>query len=278
MSQTLYEKNEHLYDWIREKIFKDGFSLSDAIDSQPAVRVIQTADEINYKKILDISKAHNQAVCKYNGIDYLDYIGVIRGYYPHHAMYNRTKLLREMVDKNYNGWVLYLDADTIIQDIYYDFINMFSHLRWRKKSLFISQDGPNDEFFVFNDGVFAFDLSDPLVKKLTQVWDDIYGIYYNENDYKLATSWKSIVNDQEALSMIFRAFEERFSDKFISRITFGTFQSHWKLGWEISDKIDNLFFSALRADASGINSDMERAERAAAIERKIRIINQLKAS
>ena len=275
MSQCLNEKNHHLYEWIKKQLVDYAYSAEIDEDAEMIIRVIQTSDPVNYNEILNVSKAHNEKVFGRIGIKYIDYVGLLRGCYPHHATYNRTKLLRDMINENYKGLVLYLDADTIVQDENYDFHAHYSRMRENHQVLWIAQDGPKDDLFIFNAGVFSVDLASPLVRKIINIWDDIYGAYYSIEDYQEASSWDDIVNDQTALSLIFKAFYEKIPQSFTSHILFGCFQSHWKLGWSIADNVDNIFFSALRADAYGISGEEEMLKRIEAITKKLEILNAL---
>jgi len=272
VSSSLKEKNERLYEWIRQRI-ADATISGELLDGfQNSVTVVQTCDPYKYKDIFEVTRSHNEKVAKSIGMAYRGYVGIIRGCYAHHAAYNRTKILRDFVDDEYKGWIIYIDADSIIQNTSFDFIGNLSIMRENKKILWMAHDSPQDDYLTFNDGIFGIDLGSSVSRAIIKVWDDIYGTYYSDEDYQKATSWDDIVNDQTALSLIFRALGEKFGDFFVSKILYGCFQSHWKLGWDISNDVDNIFFSALRADAGGISGEEEMRLRIGAILKKISIL------
>lgn len=263
-------KKEKVQDFISRSILQGGPALSQHKICDD-IRVLQTCDPFRYKKILDISGAFNKKCLMSSNIELSLHQGVEYGIYPHHAIYNRVKVIREWLDSGYCGWVLYIDADSIISKPNFDFITFFKELRKEKFFLWLSQDNISHDYYVFNDGVFAIDLSNEYSRQIIRTWDQIYAEYYMPNDFLWASSWDDIINDQDSLSKIIQEMNSVHGENFLNGIKYGELQSHWKLGWEIN--LDRIFFSALRSDYGGISAEEEMDARVNAIQTAISMIS-----
>ena len=170
------------------------------------VVLLQTADAYRYSKILDVSSAINKAYCQRRKIFYESFRGTIFGDKPFQATYNRVALLWFLMERGYNGWVLYLDADAAISDFEFDFTNYL--LNKRKAGMCfvfhpVHEAGHPLQFFGnVNAGAFAVDFSNPLVKSLILTWYSFYREYLSSEDYARAVNWLDLMDDQSSLQRI----------------------------------------------------------------------------
>lgn len=200
---------------IAKAQFNKYSKMREVIDAQTTnILVLQTSDPISYIPILDASSIFNERYCDIRGFQYKKYVGIKRGIYPHHAMFNRIYLLKELVDANYGGWVLYVDADALIVDDSTNLIEHFDVLRKQNKyAHFHSVESSDNEFWNINDGVFAIDLGSKFGRALINTWYLFYETNYCEIDYESGMDWNSVINDQTSLHVILRALgEERVRD------------------------------------------------------------------
>jgi hypothetical protein len=58
--------------------------------------------------------------CTNRGFGYEAYIGIKSGYFPWHATYNRIFLFKELWDRKFRGWAIYIDADAVIANQDFD--------------------------------------------------------------------------------------------------------------------------------------------------------------
>jgi hypothetical protein len=84
------------------------------------VKFLQTADPQKYARLLDASAPSTRAFCAIHGYEYEEFIGLKRGRYPWHATFNRIDLLNEALDAGFDGWIVYLDADSFVVDLKFD--------------------------------------------------------------------------------------------------------------------------------------------------------------
>lgn len=188
--------------------------------------LLQTADALKYKDILQISKYCNQQYAKENDIRYQSFMGIKKGYHPHHAMFNRIYLLDEMVKNGYKGWVFYLDADGIIIDKNFKLKQKLSQLRHSRKHFWLHNVHTKEEghypWWNINSGAFAIDLASPIAQNAVRTWKGIYENFYTHIHYKNAVAWNDIINDQDSLWKILNLFEieayvelEQFQNYFV---------------------------------------------------------------
>jgi hypothetical protein len=134
------------------------------------VLFIQTAEE-NYKSLLDLSSQTVIEYCINHKHVYQNFFGVVRGYHPWQATYNRIPLLKTLLDGGWTGWVCYLDADAYIADLNFD---LRVYLRDKSNIAFIAATDrpgePERPFWLVNAGVFLINLSHPFARNLIESW------------------------------------------------------------------------------------------------------------
>lgn len=171
------------------------------------VTMIQTADSEKYRDMLFLSGRFNSYYCSIHEIDYELMIGLRYGCKPFHAMFNRIKILQEFVQKGYSGWVIYLDADNLIQDRNYDLKQTLSNLEREKVFLFYNHHKTDDieyDFWNINSGFFAMKIGDPIVNMVINTWQSLYSNFYSRQNYESFEKWGDLINDQNSLNMILK--------------------------------------------------------------------------
>lgn len=216
--------------------------------------LLQTSDPIRYLSILSVSAKFNARYCKKFGMDYQAFVGLKQGFYPHHAMLNRIFLLKEYCDKNFRGWIVYVDADAVNIAPNYDLPYKLAQLRESKKwASFYTVQHPDDEEFIFwnvNTGVFALDLSANRTRMLIRLWHLLYSDLITKEEFRHAVTWDGIINDQNSLHEILRMLDNYIllCDEI-----------------ELNQEIGKPFIQALRSSATSIPADEELSLRCASL-------------
>lgn len=167
-------------------------------DALANVTFLQTCDPYDYLGMLAASSQSVRQYCAKHQYRYEVYIGLKQGYFPWHACFNRIFLLKELWERGFRGWAIYLDADAIIVDQDFDlpgyladkatFAAIFAHVGV----------GP---WWNVNNGVMIFNYSHPWTEWLIRR----YHVMFMELCYphlRNATNWHSIPHDQDLLHEI----------------------------------------------------------------------------
>ena len=168
-------------------------------ESHQSLLILQTCDNRKYIRLLEQTA---RTVLKYiegTSIKYDVFIGLKKGYHPHHAMFNRIYKLNEYIDAGLSGWILYMDADAYICDMSF---NVTEYLADKGNYAFIvSKVSDDDECpsWNINDGVFFANLTHPVCRYVIKEWYKFYDSIYHESDYANASRWDDIINDQTSL-------------------------------------------------------------------------------
>lgn len=192
-------------------------------DRSREIIVIQTADANRYYPMLIASAKFNRHFCRNDNLSYQAFVGMKTGKYPHHTMFNRVFLLQELIERNFSGWVIYLDADAFFCDPLFSFRDHLEKLRKKSSSMFLHYEKDpinNDLISEVNDGAFAMDLGSDWVRRIVKAWYMLYVEHYTDIDYERATSWNDLIDDQTALRAILGKFRQVISGS----ITFEQFQ------------------------------------------------------
>jgi len=163
------------------------------------IKILQTADAVAYKAILDLTASVNQAYAKNFDIDYESYVGIKRGYFPWHACFNRIVWINELIDSGYEGWIFYLDADAYIVGQDMDVRDVIASANG-KPAIF----GPGGDKGIpwdVNDGVFLINTADDRVKELMKVWHENF-MSTSDEALRNAPNWQDVPSDQPRLHQI----------------------------------------------------------------------------
>ncbi len=142
------------------------------IDEPPVrhavVTILQTADLELYAPLLAITSQVQIAYCRRWNIPYEMWLGLKRGSAPWHATFNRIVMLREMIDRGDRGWVLYLDADTVLND--HDF-DLAAYLEDKSRfAAILVPSGITEAWWDVNNGVCLFNLGNEAARRLIARW------------------------------------------------------------------------------------------------------------
>jgi hypothetical protein len=146
----------------------------------PSVTVLQTCDgSSDYALMLEATGAVNRAYARRWGYQYARHDGVLRGYRPHHAMYNRIYLLRDLAarERRFGApgrahWLLYLDADAYVRDPSRSVESVLAELGAGDRLMVYARgaDPRPGNLADLNDGVFLLNLSHPSALAFSEAW------------------------------------------------------------------------------------------------------------
>jgi hypothetical protein len=236
-------------DEFRSSIAAFGFVPKEVLVEPPKVDPVfkaddvifmQTADPVVYKEMLDLTSRTAVVYCQQNGFRYESYVGIKRGILPWMAIYNRIFMLLELVQRGYNGWVVYLDADAFVRDLSFD---LRSYIVENSEYCFIAAGGGSEAPWDINSGSFLINLADPEGRLLVKEWMD--GLMARVPAEYLAdptAKWKAYPSDQDLIYVPLQGIIQRIKKEdnlinyldgqFISqalRASFGSFEE--RMDW-----------------------------------------------
>jgi hypothetical protein len=140
------------------------------------VKFLQTADPQKYAQLLDASAPSTRAFCALNGHEYEAFIGIKRGRHPWHATFNRIDLLDDALDAGYDGWLVYLDADSFVVDLEFDLAN---YLEQHADAPLIARavDPQKAPTWNINAGVLIFNMAHPQTAGLIKTWKRWFDVW-----------------------------------------------------------------------------------------------------
>jgi hypothetical protein len=172
---------------------------------RPDVIILQTADGGAYADMLAVGRRANEAYALKHGLAYQCFVGIKRGYFPWHAVFNRIFLIRELILVDFRGWVFYLDADAYVH--YMDF-DLLSYLkRHVDKAMIAGPGGLGGEPWDINDGVFFINLGHDDARRLIEDWYDDF-MSTSDEELRNAPRWQDVPSDQPRLHRILQRNEQ----------------------------------------------------------------------
>jgi hypothetical protein len=161
------------------------------------VKFLQTADPFRYAAMLAASSASTRAFCDANKHEYEAFVGLKYGTRPEHATYNRIALLNEALNSGYDGWLVYLDADSFVVDLQFD-LNAYLR-RYQDHALIVRPSIPGEALaWRINAGVLLINASHPATKRILRGWRRLFRLAYLFGQLHISPEY-SIVNDQNLL-------------------------------------------------------------------------------
>jgi hypothetical protein len=159
------------------------------------VRLIQTSDPVRYRPLFDITAEACRALCARHALTYAPFIGVVRGHFPWHAVYNRIFLLNDLAEAGFGGWVIYLDADA------YPFDLSFNVRRYlaanRSVGMIAASGGP--EPWQPNSGMLLLNFADFRMRSLLAAWHAQFLAYYPGGMPRAEPDWPQDVEGDQAM-------------------------------------------------------------------------------
>lgn len=171
------------------------------------VLILTTCDGERYKPMIDTTEELHRKYAAKHGYEYARVDGVIRGFKPWHATFNRIYLLQSLLSKptqKQYDWVLYMDADAVIVDLEKP-LDEFLDDNYAIVACRGSVDDPLNTWNI-NIGVCFFNLNHPQITQIVGLWR---GLYEKVPDTVLQGEQEGIfddlcahVNDQDMLCLI----------------------------------------------------------------------------
>ena len=137
--------------------------------AEPLLHFMQTADEVHYRPLLELTSTTVLAYCDLHRCNYSYFLGVMRGSHPWQATYNRILLLKRLADTGYPGWVCYMDADAFIADLSFD---LGKYLAEKAEVALIAAPGGRSPWWNINSGVLLINLGHRYGRIITGCWWD----------------------------------------------------------------------------------------------------------
>lgn len=163
---------------------------------------LQTADPFRYKRMLDATARTVTEYCRRHGFGYESYVGIKRGYFPWHATFNRMFQFRELLDRGFTGWAIYLDADAYIHDLEFDLVAYLGARPACAGIMTTIQGAPYP--WCINAGVLLLNLSEPKGREIAVRWLDRY-LQIDEGELRRMEIWDDGNSDQ---SMLFELLQQ----------------------------------------------------------------------
>jgi hypothetical protein len=117
--------------------------------------------------MLDLTAQTVITYCRIQDFRYESFIGIKQGVAPWMAVYNRIFMLRELLDRGFCGWAVYMDADSFVRDLAFD---LRRYLAGNSAFCFIAAGGGSSTPWDINTGSFLIDLGDGDARQLVHSW------------------------------------------------------------------------------------------------------------
>ncbi|MBV8525085.1 MAG: hypothetical protein JOY71_23680 [Acetobacteraceae bacterium] len=169
-----------------------------------SVLFLQTS-ESTYRPLLDQTSRTVREYCSRHGCSYELVFGILRGFHPWQATFNRISMLRQLLDVGHSGWVCYMDADAYIADLDFDIRTYL--IDKSGTSLIIGAGAPDAPWWHVNAGVFLINLSHSAGKRIVRGWSDRFSAI---TDLQLQSydDWTTAPEDQLLLAQTLQAMPE----------------------------------------------------------------------
>ena len=158
--------------------------------------VLQSSDALTYVRMFDITNRTAREFCHRNNLRAEFYVGLKRGTRNWHASYNRIIMIKELLDRGFDGWIIWLDADAYIADLNFDIVGYLRSIG--SKSLVVTQSGSTLHDWDINNGVFMLNLGSHFGRVIAYSWySSLFTI--SDDEFSNALEWYSIPDDQTML-------------------------------------------------------------------------------
>jgi hypothetical protein len=156
--------------------------------------MLQTADPVVYRPLLEVSSKTNIKYCELHDIGYESYIGIKSGVAAWMASYNRMFMLDELMQRGHRGWVIFADADAFVADMQFD---IRGYLAANDQYSLIGASGGSEAPWNINSGILFINLGDPVGRAFSADWlvrfrNEVPRAYLASPD----SQWDEYPNDQ----------------------------------------------------------------------------------
>jgi hypothetical protein len=160
----------------------------------------QTADAERFFPMLLATMQPNRAFCLRRGVTMEVFIGIRRGIHPWQATYNRLGLLGDLLARNYEGWLIYLDADAFVTSPSFD---IRGFLKRHADSAMIHPPGGGKGGWDVNAGVFLWNFAQPATREVARRWIAAFG-QVTDQQLRNAADPAFLLSDQTMLHTVLR--------------------------------------------------------------------------
>ena len=168
------------------------------------VLFLQTS-ESTYRPLLEQTSRTVREYCSRHGCSYELVFGILRGFYPWQATFNRISMLGQLLDAGHTGWVCYMDADAYIADLDFDVRTYL--IDKSGTSPIIGAGAPDAPWWHVNAGVFLINLSHPAGKRIVRGWSYRFGTI-TDLELQSYDDWATAPEDQLLLAQTLQAMPE----------------------------------------------------------------------
>jgi hypothetical protein len=161
----------------------------------------QSADPTRYFAMLRATSRINREFCGRQNIRYICHYGVIRGFHPWHASYNRVFILDRLIELGFTGWYLHLDADAWVHDTGFD---LRGYLAGIAGTSFVFAHGASERPWDVNNGVFLAHCGHPDTREVLREWKRLVETLLTPERLRAATDWMQVQEDQQLLHAVLR--------------------------------------------------------------------------
>lgn len=158
--------------------------------------ILQTSDAFRYSGMLRETSRTAIEYAQRHGFDYECFIGIKRGRLSVHAAFNRILMLDELVERGFQGWALYMDADAYVKDLSFD-LRAYLADKAQHSAIMATISGETIPWHI-NSGVLFFNLQHPMGIALIKEWKRRFLAVSDEELGQVQSVWDG-VNDQTML-------------------------------------------------------------------------------
>jgi hypothetical protein len=156
---------------------------------------LQTCDPDRYFEMWAAGSQTVRRYCTNQGFAYEAYIGIKSGYFPWHATYNRIFLFKELWERKFRGWAIYIDADAVIANQDFD---LRTYLRDKSEFAAVLTHTGEAQWWQVNIGVMMLNFAHPWTGQLVTKLLDLF-IAYCRPHLPNAKTWDDLPDDQGVL-------------------------------------------------------------------------------
>jgi hypothetical protein len=172
------------------------------------ILLVQSADPVVYFPMLRATSRINREFCLRQDIEYICHTGILRGFHPWHAAYNRIFILDELLGLGFEGWYLHLDADAWVNDTGFDLRAYLAGLG--AGTSFVFAQGASKQAWDVNNGAFLANLAHPDTQAAIRAWRELAETISPER-LRQASDWSQAPQDQQMLHAVLRRDEARLA-------------------------------------------------------------------
>lgn len=173
---------------------------------------LQSADAFHYLPMLQETSRTVIEYCRRASFRYEGFVGHKRGHWPWQATYNRIFQFRELVERGFAGWAVYLDADAFIVDLDFDLRGYLADKDHHLAVMTPSMATPHR--WDINNGVLLLNLAHPGGRDLLNTWQSCLGTI-TDHQLRDAADWGDVEHDQTMLQGILRVRPDLLDQVFL---------------------------------------------------------------